>query len=162
MSWTIKKEDGDIVLSDLGRWVQVSDEEKLAQDVADMQLTDYNPARGIGSDLVRLSRTLVSPGVMPVFGEAFLQRALMDASMRLYNLQSRDPRSTATERLDPSKTKIDIRRIQNTDYMYFLTVSPQAGSPRVVSYRIRLRHQYPNQSARSIFPASVVTDDMVP
>ena len=162
MSTSFKKEDGDLVLTSAGRLKGVQGEEKLAQEVGDMLLADYDPGRGTGSNVVLLARRMADPKLMPIFGEAFIAREVEDGLERLHAMQARDPKTTATERINPGKTKLELRRPSKKEFMFLLTVSPEQGSPYLVPYRVRFRHQYPGRDARAIFPVSVTTDDIVP
>jgi hypothetical protein len=162
MSTTFKKEDGDLVLTSTGRIKSVQGAEKLAQEVGDMLLAAYDPGRGTGSDVVLMARKMSDPKLMPIFGEAFIARAVEDGLERLHAMQARDPKTTATERINPGKTKLEIRRPSKKEFLFYLTVAPEQGTTYLVPYRVRFRHQYPGRDARAIFPVTVTTDDMVP
>ncbi len=162
MALTFKKEDGDFVVSSSGRLIAIDGAEKLSQEVGDTLLTDYNAARGIGSEVKQITQTMMNPGVMPIFGDAFLAKAVEDAVERLASMQARDARTTPFERIDTSQTRIDIRHPTKKTSMFFLTVAPQQGPKQHHSYRSRFRHQYPNRDARTVFPVGIITDDSVP
>lgn len=163
MSISFKKQDGDLVRTPLGRLQRIQGEEKLAQNVADQLLTDYDPVRGVGCELRQQAAGMTNPGVMPIFGESFLARSIEDSIERLSILQANSPRTTDTERVDPNGTDLRIIMPNKKEFMFYLTVKPVKGSPKTIPpYRVRLRQQYPAQAARSIFPRDVVTDDMIP
>ncbi len=162
MALTFKKEDGDIVISASGRLLAIEGAEKLSQEVGDTLLSDYNPARGTGSEVRKITATMMNPGVMPLFGDAFMAKAVEDSMERLASLQSRDARTTPLERLDTSQTRIDIRHPTKKSSLFLLTVAPQQGPRQQHTYRSRYRHQYPNRDARTVFPVGVTTDDSVP
>lgn len=162
MSLAWKKEDGDLVFSSAGRLVRIGNEEKLAQEIGDALLTNYDASRGIGSELREFQEKMTSPGVAPVFGDAFLAQVIEDTVTRYSLLQSRDPKTVPAERIDTSKTQIDIRHPNKKTFVFFLNVYSQTGKPVTANYRVRLRHQYPNRDARTVFPAGIVTDDSVP
>lgn len=145
-----------------GKLQRIGNEEKLAQDVGDMLMSEYDPVRGTGCELTTKAKNLASPGVMDLFGDAFLARIVEDGVGRLQLMQEKDPRTSPTERIDPSKTTIDIRRPNKHEFLFFLSVTPIRGTPIKVPYRVRLRHQYPGRAAVDVFPRGVITDDSVP
>lgn len=162
MSIAFKKEDGDLVLSSVGRLVRIGNQEKLAQEVADEFLTDYDPVRGRGSELAAYTKNMSGSPMMPMFGEAFLAKIIEDSLNRLAVRKARDPRSVPAEKIDQSKTQIDIRHPTKKTYLFYANVYSETGTPYTAAYRVRLRHQYPNRDARTVFPAGIITDDSVP
>lgn len=162
MATTFKKEDGDFVFTAVGRPQTIFGNELLAQHVGDTLLTDYDPSRGTGCEVRKLSKVMAQPQVIPTMGDAFLARVVEDSMQRLTAIFSGNPGYSSTERIVGGKTTVGIQHPTKKSFLLFATVVPERGDPIQTGYRVRLRQQYPGQDARTIFPAGIVTDDSVP
>lgn len=146
----------------VGRPHNITGNEKLAQDVGDTLLTDYDPVRARGSEVRALTKTMAQPQVITTMGDAFLARVIQDSMRRLASFQSSNPKYAPSERIVANATTVDIRHPSRKSVLFLTTVTPEAGDAVATGYRVRLRHQYPGVDARSVFPAGIVTDDSVP
>jgi hypothetical protein len=162
MATTLKKEDGQLVRAATGRMIKIEGQEKLSQDVGDMLMSDYNPARGTGCQILQKSKDFPNIGIMDSFGDAILARYIEDGVQRLSNQLAVDPRANATERIDTGKTTVQIKNMGRRQFYFLISVVPLRGSAFQVPYRTRFRHQYPGVAARDVFPKGIVTDDSVP
>lgn len=162
MATTLKKEDGQLVRASTGRMVRIEGQEKLSQDVGDMLLTYYDPVRGTGCEVLKKSKNFPNVGIMESFGDAVLARYIEDGVQRLATMQALDPRTLPTEKIDTSKTTVQVKTVNRKTFYFLLNVVPVRGNPFQVPYRTRFRHQYPGVPAVDVFPRGIITDDSVP
>ena len=160
MSITLKKRDGDIVLqASNGRAFYIRGNEKLAQDVADSLLTDYDPERQIGSRLSRLENANSTRGVVGLFNRGFIRTEVRDTLERLQALQRRrSDQLDSFEAIEVIET-IRVYQTSKSGYIFTVNVVPFGGRDRLpTTFKVNLRHQFLN-SSKPFLPGGVRTDD---
>lgn len=163
MARTLKKRDGDIVLQAAnGRAFLIEGNEKLAQDVGDSLLTDYDAERQIGSRISRLENANSTRGVIGLFNRGFIRQEVRDTLERLEALQRRRAdQLTSFEAIQEIET-VRVYQTSKTGYVFTVNVVPFGGLDRLPSsFKINLRHQFLNSSKPNL-PGFVRTDDTNP
>lgn len=160
MSMTLKKRDGDIVLqSSNGRPFYVAGNEKLAQDVSDALLTDYDPERRYGSLITNVDTANSTRAIVGLFNRGFIRQNVRDALERLQALQRE-----RSDQLDSFEALAEIEAVRvyqtsRTGYVFSVNVVPFGGLDKIpTSFKINLRHQFLNASKPGL-PGGIRTDD---
>lgn len=162
MSWTLKKENGDIFVSpDTGRPVRVFNEEKTSQDVADILMTEFDPERSFGSKLPKLPGEVQRPTVLGPFGAARVQDEVKDTIQRLISLQDEMRLKLAPTEAIEEIHDIQVYQINKTSYLFRLRVKLFSNrEPRDFSFKIKLGHQFVSSNKRNL-PGFFNSDDIM-
>ena len=145
MSVTLAVANGDLHDNARGSAPLISGRDKLAQDIAEALLSEYDYSRDANGKLV--SMRVTGPGA-----KALIQGEVSRILTRLQKLQDQDGYITDSERIAGIGT-VQVKQLNETDYQFHATVvTLDGGSLTVtdaVSYRpVRLAHTYPS----GIFP----------
>ena len=144
MSRTLKKEDGDLYINPSnGRGSYITGNEKLAQDVADVFMTIYDPERGYGFNLATIEDVNSHSSSLPGFSVGLIRSEVRDALERLEALQGdRSYQLNSYEAIKEIGT-VHVYQASRTGYTFYVNVVPAAGGQNVkIGYRINLRHQF--------------------
>lgn len=155
---TLKWSNGDIVIGvATGRPRYISGIEKTSQDVAHAFLTEYDPVRGRGSELLQFENKVKGTAVVPAAQSGFVRRFAEEAIRRLMthqqekrNLVSDDEFIVAIERIDTYAGD------SPTDLFFYAVVTTMGGEEIPLAFRINLAHQLPDY-ARAFLPG--ISDD---
>lgn len=133
MSTTLGIRDGDLDFDDYGANVVVSGQDKASQDLAQIQISAYNPGSGYGCRIV--------PGAVPdVAGEAFIATELtmtvgrLQAKQQSLDTTTDDERITAISQLDVEKSD------DHVSFGYYLAVTTGTGAEVGTSNSVTRRH----------------------
>ena len=144
MSYTIKCDDGDFIMDSAGRYVMASGQEKLAQDIAESLLNNYDPDFPTyynGSQLYIVDQ---SPSLISTIGaEEFIRSTVEDAIDRLRNLQDEDDYLEESERIDHI-SELTVNKVGPMSYTFYLRViAADESDVPIEPFTITLRQQLP-------------------
>jgi len=133
MSTTLGIKDGDLDFDTYGANVRVSGQDKASQDLAQIQVSSYNPGSGYGCRIV--------PGAVPdVAGEAFIATELTMTVGRLQSKQQDLDSTTDDERITAiSQLSVDAGA-DRVSFSYYLAVKTGAGANVSTSNNVTRRH----------------------
>lgn len=150
MSWTLKKEDGDILVENsTGQVRRIFNEEKATQDVADVLMTDLDPERKFGSNLSKIPGQSSGPNILSPFGNIRIQDECRNSIQRLIDIQNNDGNLSRGEAIEEL---YDIRVIKTnrTDYLFNLRVKLyEISEPRNFNFKMLLGHQLLSSNKRN-------------
>lgn len=149
MSTTFKMDNGDMLMSASGRFVECSGIEKCAQDIAEVLLNNYdseNPGYFIGSELYKLDSMTFSLGGIdaPMMIETFAR----DAIKRLMEAQENDPSVENQELIDDIRV-LRAQKIGSMTYAFFLKCVTNYDMFVQTNFNISLGQQLPGSLATS-------------
>lgn len=141
MSVTLAVRNGDLDDNARGSVDLIRGRDKLAQDIAEALLSEYDYRRDANGKLV--SMRITGPGA-----KSLIHGEVLRIVTRLQRLQDLDPYCDDSERISGTAS-IDVTQINETDYRFKLNVMTVDGGRLaigdVVSYRpVQLAHTYPS------------------
>ena len=144
MSYTIKCDDGDLIMDSAGRYVVVYGQEKVAQDIAESLLNNYDPEFPTyynGSELYRVDAT---PMLIATIGaEDFIRSAVESAIERLQDLQDEDDYVDEEEKIDHI-AQLTVDKVGPMSYTFYLRVVTESEDDiPLPSYTVSLSQQLP-------------------
>lgn len=147
MAKTFRMVDGDLFFNVNGRIEEITDFDKVSQDIAEILLTDLDVQRDFGSEL-----NLVASDPAFNIGEQQVSSYVRDAIDRLRVLQRTNPTTTRQEEIAAIEG-IEVHKNDQTEILFGLAVLTTAG-PSVessVSMKpkpVRLEHLLPPSVAQ--------------
>jgi hypothetical protein len=147
MSTTLKMDNGDLLLSASGRFVECSGVEKCAQDMAEVLLNNYdseNPGYFIGSELYKLDGMTFSLG--GIDANMMIETFVRDAIKRLMEAQENDPSVENAELIDEIRT-LRAQKIGMMSHVFFLKCVTNSDMHVETTYSINLNQQLPGSVA---------------
>jgi hypothetical protein len=162
MSYTIKCDDGDLIMDVTGRYRAIFGQEKCAQDIAESLLNNYEsefPMYYNGSSLYQID---YNPSFVDAIGaEAFIQASVSESVERLMDLQENDDYVDAAEKID-RVAQLSVQRIGMMTYTFYLHVVTEDDSNVTVDdFTISLAQQLPaslSQGFSNFLPAGQNTN----
>lgn len=141
MSVTLAVANGDLDDNARGTVPLISGRDKLAQDIAEALISEYDYKRDANGKLV--SMRVTGPGA-----KALIQGEVSRILTRLQKLQEQDMFATDSERI-AGIGNVQVRQINETDYQFHAAVVTIDGGnltvTDAVSYRaVKLAHTYPS------------------
>lgn len=122
MSYTIKCDDGDLIMDAAGRYVVVYGLEKVAQDIAESLLNNYDPEFTTYYNGSQLYMADANPMLVSTIGaEEFIRSAVEDAISRLQDLQDEDDYIDDTEKIDHI-SQLTVDQVGPMSYTFYLRV----------------------------------------
>lgn len=147
MSTTLLWRDGDLYLDQAGRPVEIADQDKAAQDMAEALTVEYDPRRGFGSELHSLG---VPEYAGAVVGKALIASRVSEAVDRLKTLQHRNPASTATERIT-GLTQLQVLDIGSGDYAFYAAAETEDRQPVTLNpVLVTMKHTLDKNAATAL------------
>jgi len=145
MSYTIKCDDGDLIMDVTGRYRAAFGREKCAQDIAESLLNNYDEEYTMyynGSTLYKIDQ---HPNLISTIGaEEFIQTSVGEAVTRLMDAQDNDDYVDETEKIDHVDHLI-VNQIGLMSYTFDLRVITESTEPVVVDdFTISLAQQLPS------------------
>lgn len=160
MSITLKKADGDIVISESnGRPYYVSGVEKLTQEVADSLMTIYDPEYDFGHELDTAIGNNKRLSFLNVINATYIRNRVEEAIARLKDLQKSRPDQIDDYEAVDEIVDLKVYPMGKTGYAFIVQVAPLAG-PNVApqSFSVKLSHQL-LPTARKDFSGGVFDDN---
>ena len=144
MSITLKMANGDLVTDSTGRHLNIEGAEKLAQDIAEALLNNFDPEFPTyynGSELFRLTSDPIVKNV--VLLQERIQSMVHEAIDRLIDQQDLDPYADDEERIDQIE-RLDVRKVADLTWAFMLIVVNQSDEPIPTAFSVDLLHQLPS------------------
>ena len=144
MSITLKMVNGDLATDSAGRHLSIEGAEKLAQDLAESLLNNFDPEFPDyfnGSELFRIQQDPIVNNIVLV--QERIRTNVQEAVERLIDLQDLDPYAEDEERIDIID-RIDVQKVGSLSYAFFLLVINQSTEPIPAAFEISLLSELPN------------------
>lgn len=147
MSITLKMADGDLVVDSAGRHINIEGAEKLAQDVAEAQLNNFDPEFPTyfnGSELYRIQGEPVP--MNDIWIQERIRTFVQESIDRLIAQQDEDPYTDDEERIDFVQ-RIDVFHLGSLTYAYYLIVVNDSQDAIPTGFQVSLLNQLPGSLA---------------
>jgi hypothetical protein len=162
MSYTMKCDDGDLIMDSTGRYRAVFGQEKCVQDIAESLLNNYDtefPMYYNGSLLYEIDH---NPAFVEAIGaEAFIHAAVNESIERLMDSQENDEYVDAAEKINHIQ-QLMVRRLGIMTYtFYLLAITEDDSDVTVDDFVVSLAQQLPASLAQgysNFLPAGQTTD----
>lgn len=149
MSYTIKCDDGDMIMESTGRYRAVFGREKCAQDIAESLLNNYDEQFTMyynGSTLYKVDQ---HPNLIGAIGaEEFIRTSVSDSIARLQDAQDNDDYVSEDEKIDHI-AHLTVTQIGMMSYTFDLRAITESTEQVVVDdFTISLAQQLPSSLAQ--------------
>lgn len=144
MSITLKMEGGDLALDSAGRHLNIEGAEKLAQDIAESLLNNFDPEFPDyfnGSELFRVQQDPIANNT--ILAQERIRSYVQDAMDRLIDLQDLDAYAEDEERID-IVDRIDVKQVGSLSYAFYLAVINQSAELVPTAFEINLLSELPS------------------
>lgn len=147
MSYTLKCDDGDLMLTTVGGYAVISGLEKVAQDIAESLLNNSDPDLEMyynGSELYRIGE---QPAMLHTIGvEEWIHTAVMESLDRLIDSQDEDSFVDEEESIDEIK-ELTVEQVGTLSWRFMLRVLTESDQNVPMNFDITLSQQLPDSLA---------------